>query len=170
MAVGAEKVGEQGHPMGVLAEIAQRVLRTTERAFRIHHPRGAEQWTKPLRESLRSLKRGKCSVETKPVLGMQIPEAIHKLAPEYFFENTDGQEEPLLRVDPPGVVRSQTAGGNHTVDVRMMLELLVPGVQDAEETYLGAEAPRVACDLKQRLGAGPEQQRVDLAFVLQRQQ
>jgi hypothetical protein len=26
----------------------------------------------------------------------------------------------LLRVDPSGVVRSQTAGGNHTVDVRMM--------------------------------------------------
>ena len=51
----------------------------------------------------------------------------------------------------------------------MMLEFLVPGVQDAEETDLGAEALRVACDLKQCLGAGPEQQGIDLAFVLQRQ-
>jgi len=51
----------------------------------------------------------------------------------------------------------------------MMLEFLVPGVQDAEEADLGAEPLRVACDLKQCLGASPEQQGVDLAFVLQRQ-
>ncbi len=50
----------------------------------------------------------------------------------------------------------------------MMLEFLVPGVQDAEETDLGAETFRVACDLKQCFGAGPEQQGVNLAFVLQR--
>jgi len=55
------------------------------------------------------------------------------------------------------------------MDVRMMLEFLVPGVQDTEETDFGAELLRVSCDLKQRLGAGLEQKGVDLAFVLQRQ-
>jgi hypothetical protein len=44
------------------------------------------------------------------------------------------------------VVRSQTAGRNHTVDGRVTLEFLVPGVQDAKETDLGAEALGVACD------------------------
>jgi hypothetical protein len=34
------------------------------------------------------------------------------------------------------------------VDVRVMLEFLVPSVQDAEETDLSAEPLRVACDLK----------------------
>ena len=55
------------------------------------------------------------------------------------------------------------------MNVRMMLELLIPGVQDAEEADLRAEVLGVAGDLKQCLGAGSEQQTVDLAFVLQRQ-
>ena len=42
------------------------------------------------------------------------------------------------------------------MNVRVMLEFLVPGVEDAEESDLGAEALRIAGDLKQRLGAGLE--------------
>jgi hypothetical protein len=42
------------------------------------------------------------------------------------------------------------------MNVRMMLQFLVPCVQDAEEPDLRAEAPGIAGDLEQRLGAGPE--------------
>ena len=145
-AKGDGAVGERDEAMvrdrytvGVLTEIAKRMLCAAKRTFRVNHPWGAEQGTKPGREGLRIVKRGKCSVETESVLSMQFPEAIHELAPKHFPENIDGQKEALLRVDPSGVVRSQTAGGNHTVDVRMMLEFLVPGVQDAEEPI---SAPR----------------------------
>ena len=55
------------------------------------------------------------------------------------------------------------------MNVRMMLEFLVPGMQDAEESDLGAQMLRVAGDLDQRFGAGPEKQGIDLAFVLQRE-
>lgn len=41
----------------------------------------------------------------------------HELAPEHFLEHTDWQEELLLRVDPPRVVRSQTSGGYDTMNV-----------------------------------------------------
>ncbi len=68
-----------------------------------------------------------------------------------------------------GMVRGQTAGWDNTVNVRMMLEFLVPAVEDADETDLGAETFRIAGDLKERLGASLEEQRVDLAFVLQGQ-
>ncbi len=108
------------YTVGVLTEIAKRMLCAAKRTFRVNHPWGAEQWTKPRREGFRILKRGKCSVETESVFGMQFPQSIHELAAKYFAENIDGQKEFLLRVDPPRVVRSQTAGGNHTVDVRMM--------------------------------------------------
>ena len=54
------------------------------------------------------------------------------------------------------MVQRQTAGWNHTVNVRMMQEFLVPGVKDAEESDLGAEALGIAGDLEQRFGAGPE--------------
>ena len=87
--------------MGVLAEIAKRVLRTAERAFCVDHPFRAEQGTKPGRKHLWILKRGEWSVETEFVRRMQFIQAVHKLAPEHFTENLDRQEEFLLRIDPP---------------------------------------------------------------------
>ena len=161
-------VGDR-HTMGVLAEIAKRMLRAAKRTFRVNYPWGAEQRTKPDRERLRILKRGERSVETEFVLRMQFSQAIHELAPEHFTENIDRQEESLLRVDPPRVVRRQTAGGNNTVNMRMMLEFLVPGVKDAEESDFRTEALRIAGDFQQRLGARAEQQGINLAFVLQGQ-
>src|ERR1700691_1465967 len=67
------------------------------------------------------------------------------------------------------MVGSQAPGGNDTMNVRMMLEFLVPGVQDAEESDLAAEMLRVVGDLDQRFGTGPEKQGIDLAFVLHRE-
>jgi hypothetical protein len=37
-----------------------------------------------------------------------------------------------------GVIRSQTAGGKYAVDMGMMLQPLIPGVEHAEEAYLGS--------------------------------
>ena len=51
----------------------------------------------------------------------------------------------------------------------MMLEPLIPGVQDAEESYFGTKMLRVAGDLAERFGTGPEQKGTDLAFILHRQ-
>ena len=52
--------------------------------------------------------------------------------------------------------------------MRVLLESLVPGVKDTEESDLRAEVLRIAGHLPQRLGAGTEQECIDLAFVLQR--
>src|ERR1700676_472863 len=117
---GDEAVVGDSHTMSVLAEIAQRMLRAAEGTFRVHHPFGAEQRTQPRREHLWILKRSQRAVEAEFALRVQIFKAVHELASEHFFEDIDGQKESRLRIDPPGVVRSQTAGGNHTVNVRMM--------------------------------------------------
>ena len=58
-------------------------------------------------------------MESKSVFRMQRFQAIHELSPEHFFEHIHRQEKLLLRVDPVRVVRSQTAGGNNTMNVRM---------------------------------------------------
>lgn len=124
------------------------MLRAAKRALRVNDPWGAEQRTKLRCESPGILKRGECSVEAEFMLGMQCFQAINELSPEHFFENIDRQEELLLRVDPPGVVRRQAAGGNHTMNVRMMLEFLVPGVKDTEESDLRTEMLRITGDLQ----------------------
>ena len=51
--------------------------------------------------------------------------------------------------------------------VRVMEQLLAPGMQDAEEPDLSTEAARIKRDRQQRGGAGTEQEIVNLALVLQ---
>jgi len=65
------------------------------------------------------------------------------------------------------VVRSEAAGSQHAVDMRMMLQLLVPGMEHAEETDLSPKMPRIAGDFKQSLCAGVEEQVVGEPLVLQ---
>src|ERR1039458_6235063 len=127
--------------MSVLAKITKGVLRAPERAFCVNHPVGAEQRAKPRGEGLRILQRGECSMEGDFVLRMQRFEAIHELAPEHCFEYVNRQEEILLRVDPPRMVRRQPAGGNHTMNVRMMLEFLVPGGRNSAASRSTANGP-----------------------------
>src|SRR5260370_34803220 len=78
-----EAMVRDGDAMGVLAEVAKRMLRPAEGTLRVHYPWGAEQRTKPRGERLRILQRGECSVETEFVLPRQLFGALHKLAPEH---------------------------------------------------------------------------------------
>jgi hypothetical protein len=148
-------VGDR-HAMSVLAKITERVLRPSKGAFGVDHPLGAEQRTKPRREGFRIAKCCKRSVKAEFMLGMQLFEGIDELAPKHFSEHLDRQEELWLRIDPSRVIGSETAGGYNTVYMRMMMELLVPGVEDAEEADLSAQTFRIAGNLKQCFGAGPE--------------
>ena len=60
----------------------------------------------------------------------------------------------MARRDPARVVGSEAARGGHAVDMGMMLQPLVPGMEHAEEADLGAEVPGIASDLEQGRGAG----------------
>ena len=65
------------------------------------------------------------------------------------------------------MIRSEAAGGNDAVDMRMKLQALIPAVEHAEETDLGTEMPWIASDFKQGLSAGVKEQVVDEPLVLQ---
>src|ERR1035438_3181665 len=65
------------------------------------------------------------------------------------------------------MIRSETAGGNHAVDMGMMLQSLVPGMEHAEESDLRAEVTRVVGDLQQSCSASVKQQVIDQPFILQ---
>lgn len=91
-----ESMVGDGHTMGVLAEITERVLRTAEGTLGINHPWGAEQWTQPRCERLGIPQYHEGSVEGEPVLRMQRFQALDKLAPEHFLEYSHRQEELLL--------------------------------------------------------------------------
>jgi glyoxylase-like metal-dependent hydrolase (beta-lactamase superfamily II) len=71
------------------------------------------------------------------------------------------------RGDPSGVLRSKATRRDHAVDMGMMLQSLVPGMQHAEEPDLGSEVPGIAGDLEQGSSAGVEEQAVNQPLVLQ---
>jgi hypothetical protein len=52
------------------------------------------------------------------------------------------------------------------MDVRVMFQFLIPGVQHAEEADFRAEMFGIARDFQKCLGAGSEQQAVDHLLVL----
>ncbi len=66
-------------------------------------------------------------------------ERRNKLATKDATKHLDGKKESVTSFDPAGVIGGESAGGHDAVHVRVMLEFLVPGVQDAEEADLRTE-------------------------------
>ena len=75
---------------------------------------------------------------------VQFAQTGHELPAEYATEHVDGQKETRPSRNPPGVVGRQSAGRNHAMDVRMVQQFLIPGVQHAKEANLRAEVFLVA--------------------------
>jgi hypothetical protein len=75
-------------------------------------------------------------------------ESGDELAAKDSAEHLDRQEEPVARRDPMGVVGSKAASSGNAVDMGMMLQPLVPGMEHAEEADLRAEVAGIASDLQ----------------------
>src|SRR6266571_4208841 len=65
------------------------------------------------------------------------------------------------------MVRSEATSGDHAMDMRMMLQSLIPSMEHAEEADLCAQVVGIASDLQQGFGTGVKQQLIDESFVLQ---
>ena len=83
-------------------------------------------------------------------------EAGYELAAEYRSKHLDGEKEVGTGSNPVGVIECKPSGRDYTVDVGMEAELLIAGVQPAEEADLCAEMSGVAGDLEKRFCTGAE--------------
>ena len=63
------------------------------------------------------------------------------------------------------VVARQAAGSDDAVNVGMMLQFLIPGMENAEKADLGAEAPGVCGHFDESLCAAAKEQSVNHLFV-----
>src|SRR5580704_11225763 len=156
-----------GDAMGVGAKIAQHMFRTAEGPLGVDNPVVAEQYSQPGRECARLGQRQQVAMELELTSMEGVAKSSNELAAENAAEHTNGKKEGTPGRDPSRVVRSETAGGKHAVDVRMKLQALIPAMEHAEETDLGSKMPGIAGDLKQGLCACVEEQVVDEPLVLQ---
>src|ERR1035437_8136432 len=106
-------------------------------------------------------------MELQPVVLEQLTELVTKCIAEDFTECLDGQEESRRRVDPSGTVEAQAASGDDVMDVGMMLEVLSPTMEHAEEPYDRAEVSWVTGSFEQRRGTGAKEQIVKQPLVLE---
>ena len=71
-------------------------------------------------------------------------ESCHKLAAKDATEYLDGKKEGVTSLDPTRVIDGESTGRNDAMHMRVKSELLVPGVQYAEEADLGTEMRRIS--------------------------
>jgi hypothetical protein len=153
--------------MGVSAEIAKHLVSPAERRFAVDHPAQGVKLADQTSEQSGLSQAAKQAVELELSGSVSLLECFKKLAAENFAEDLLREKEAVVsRAHPEGVISRQAASGNDAVNVRMMLQLLIPGMEDAEEANLGTEMLGVRGDFDECLGAAPEQQTVDHLFVL----
>jgi hypothetical protein len=157
---------ENGYPVRVSRQVVEHMLRATEGRLGINHPILAEQFPQECTEGLFPLQRFETAGEEKFSFSKSALPARHERAAENTAEYLDWQEEGVARMDPPLAVPREAAGRNHTVNVRVVLEILPPRVEHTEETDLRPQMLGIGCHLQQGLRAGLKQQlRDDLLIV-----
>jgi hypothetical protein len=107
--------------------------------------------------------------QTKFALAIGSFEAGDKFAAEHAAEHATWKEESIPCTYPGFVVRRQTACRNHAVNMRMMEQVLSPGMKDAEKANLSSQVFRIGGNLQESCGAGSEQERVNQLLVMKRQ-
>lgn len=81
-------------------------------------------------------------------IGEGLPEGGDEFAAEYSSEYFHRQEEGIAWSHPASAVRRNTAFRDHAMDMRMMFEFLVPGMQHAEKANVGAEMAWIVGDFQ----------------------
>ena len=156
-----------GDAVGVGTEIAQGMLRTSEGSFAVDDPVMAKQLPEPGGEDLGLREEFEVAMEAELVLGKGALQSSHELAAKHPAEHFVGKKKGAASLDPARVLGGQTTGWEYAMDMGMKLEFLIPGVQHAEETDLGAKMLRIEGHFEQSLGTGVEQEIVDHFLVLQ---
>src|SRR6266571_7939276 len=128
-----------GHAMGVAAQVVEHVLGTAEGWFGVDDPIFSKQRPQPGSEDLGLREQGQIAGEVQLAMLKRRLESSDELAAKHTAEHLDGEKETRARSNPAGGIERESAGGNDAVHMRMNLELLVPGMQHAEETDLSPE-------------------------------
>src|SRR5205823_13086710 len=107
------------------------------------------------------------SCEGKTALPKSSFQTSHKLTAKNFRQNSYWQEEVISRTDPLTAVGGQSTGGNHTMEMGMMQQVLAPSMEDREKTDFRAQMFGVGGDLDEGICAGAEYEVIEQLLVLQ---
>jgi hypothetical protein len=114
-----------------------------------------------LRESLTAPRQGEAALRG------ELGQAREKEASEAAGEDPDGQKEVGPTGHPSAPIQRRPSGREDTMQMRVRVELLPPGMQHGEAADLGPEVLRIAGNVLERLGDRAKEQPIELTGVLE---
>ena len=90
---GDQSVVGDGYAMGVTAQIAEYMLRPSERWFRVDHPVLSEQWSQPGSKGFRLSEELQVSLKVELAVREGVFECLVELAAEDATQYFDGKKE-----------------------------------------------------------------------------
>jgi len=156
-----------GYAMGIAGQVVENMFGAAEGWLGVDDPVLLEQLPEKVAEAAGSREMQLRAMKLQLVLREELLQSSDELTAEYSAQCVDGQEEAWRGIDPSGTVESQAAGGNDVVNMGMMLEVLSPGVEHAEEPYVGSEVPGIAGQFEHRRSAGAVEQIIEQPLVLE---
>ncbi len=119
--------------MDVAAEVIEQMLGRAERLFDVDVPRFFSQSFEQ-QAKIGSISQGSgFAWEDKLLLIEGLLEKVEELSAEDDAERFDTEEEVFTGGDPAVLIERQSTGRDKAVEVEVVLELLVPGMQDTEK-------------------------------------
>ena len=91
--------------------------------------------------------------------------SLEQLASKHFGKPPDGEEELQTRRDPQSPIKAQSSSGDDAVNVGVIPEQLIPGVENGDQAGSGAKIRPAHID--DRFGGGLEQEGIRRTWVLQ---
>ena len=151
---GQQTVITDGNAMGIPPEIVKHLSGSAKCGLRVYHPVFLEERIDKSGQTLWILQFGDRSRKDEISLLVRHSEPIDELGAKDGTEYVHWQEERVFRVNPAFMVRGESACGNQAVYVGMELQVLPPGVQDADEPNLRAESFGLGRHLEHGRGTG----------------
>jgi hypothetical protein len=161
-------VGE-GDAVRVSSEVPEHVGGSSERRLGVDDPVFALELGAPPFPVLEFLEGLLVSQEAEFSGTEGVVEESQELSSKQPTEYAHGQKKTFATSDPPFPCCIDASGGHHTMNVRVMMEILSPGVQDGQKADAGSEVTWIGGQGEQRFRDGPEQDSVNEPLVLKSQ-
>ena len=154
-----------GHAMRVAGQVLQHLLRSAERRLGVDHPVLGVQRRQPGREARRRSGAAVPATRARPLVEARARSPARNLPRNTRLSTRTGRKKPGRHATQRGDastsplrIARQAAAGDDAVHVRMMVQVLAPGVQHHQHADRRAQPLRVGGHLAQRRRGRLQQQ------------
>ena len=166
---GEQPLGGERHARRRAGQILQDMLRGAEGLLRVDHPLGCMEASQEAVPCRQRRQRAAAPRKGEGALGVCVAQRVKEQVAEAPTEDLHRQEEVWATREPPRPIGCQPPSRQDTMEMRMMVELLAPGMEPGEAADVRPKMLRVSGDVLERLCHGPKEHAVEDAGILEAQ-